>query len=90
MGKKDIIFLVLIAIVDIPIFILIGKLFFRDREGFKEAFGILFSLGFFSILFGGWDEYILDLWAGTKFAIFIILCFAIFLGQLVLVTKVFY
>jgi hypothetical protein len=87
MSKKDITFFVILGVGNIPIYILLGKLLFEDWEGFKEAVGYLFTPDFWSFFEGEWLE---DRWAELKLGLFVILCGALWLGELVLITKIFY
>ena len=87
MVKKDFIFLGILAVGNIPIYILIGKVLFGDWEAFKEAVGYLFTPNIFSYIF---DELSDDFWATVKMFLFIVLCILLWTGELVLITKFFY
>ena len=87
MVTKDYVFLGILAVGNIPVYILIGKMLFEDWEEFKEAVGYLFTPNVFSYIFGELDE---DFWATVKMFIFIVLCIFLWTGELVLITKCFY
>jgi hypothetical protein len=65
----------------------LARLLFTDWEGFKEAIVYLFTPDFWSLI---WGEYLDDRWAECKLGLFFFLCAALWLGELVLVTKLFY
>lgn len=90
MGSKDFLFLGLTAVVNIPLFILIGKFFFGDWDAFKEALSYIFTPDWIHMMFGDWDEYSADLWATLKMIVFIVLFILVFTGELMFITRTFY
>jgi len=74
------------AVVDIPLFIFIGKLFFGTWGDFWDAIVFWFTPDAFSMLAGKWTE---DWLAESKLAFFIITCGAITYGELWVIVKMF-
>ncbi len=85
--NKDLMFLLIMTAVNIPLFCLFIKVLFGGWAGFKEAVIFLFQPDFISMIF---DEGYEDLWAEAKLAFFFFACFFIVLGELLLITKLFY
>jgi hypothetical protein len=64
--------LILLIFANIPVYILYGKMIFKDWEDFGEAIGFIFKLPLFAALDGEyWDQR----WAGMKLLAWLSLCF---------------
>lgn len=74
------------AVVDVPLFILIGKLFFGSWSDFLEAITFWFTPDIISSLTG---EYWDDIWAEAKLGFFVITCGVCVYGELWLIVKMF-
>ncbi|MCI0498340.1 MAG: hypothetical protein L0Y36_01480 [Planctomycetales bacterium] len=75
-----------LPVIDIPLFILIGKLFFGSWGEFWDAIVFWFTPDFFSALAGEfWD----DIWAEAKLGFFAITCGACIYGELWVIVKMF-
>ena len=85
MEGQTIAFIVL-AILDIPLFILIGKVLFGSWEQFWEAIEFWLELDFFSALDG---KYWNDIWAEAKLTFFTIICIACIYGEIRLTVTLF-
>ena len=78
--------LIILAVVNIPLYFLWGKLLFRDWAGFKDAIFFWFKPDIFSLFDG---EYWEDMVAEFKLAVWIGLCgFSVF-GEAMLISKIF-
>ena len=65
---------IILALVNIPVYFLIGKVMFKTWEGFLDAIGYLFTLRFISAARGEfWDDW----WAELKLIIFVLLCIGV-------------
>ena len=74
------------AVVDIPLFIFIGKLFFGCWSDFWEAIVFWFKPDLWSAIDGTLTE---DWWAEAKLGFFVVTCGAITWGELWLIVKMF-
>jgi len=68
----------LLGVLNIPLFMFIGRFFFRSRENFLEAVKFSFTPNLISLLFG---EYGRDVWTSFKLAVFIIVCGVLVYGE---------
>jgi hypothetical protein len=82
--KSYLITFVVLLIINIPVYLLIGKLLFRNWENFWDAFDWL-SIPNFLTLFD--KEYWIDWWAHFRLVIFLISCLGCVLGELYLLDK---
>ena len=74
------------VVVDIPLFIFIGKLFFGCWSDFWEAIVFWIKPDLWSAIDGTLTE---DWWAEAKLAFFIVTCGAITYGELWIIVKMF-
>ncbi len=72
------------GIIDIPLFILIGKLMFGSWEDFWEAIKFWLTPDIWSAFSG---EYWEDRWAEMKLGFFILLCGGCVVGEIVLINE---
>lgn len=78
--------LIVAAVIDIPLFILIGKIFFGCWSDFWDAIVFWITPDMLSMLTG---EYWDDLWAELKLGLFVVTCGACLWGELLLIAKLF-
>ena len=70
---------VVLAVCNFPIYILIGKVIFKDRDDFWEAVRFWFTPNFISFFRG---EYWRDRFAEMKLGFFILCCVGVNLGMI--------
>ena len=84
--NTTIITIVILAVLNIPIYILIGKVFFGDFAGFLTALKFWFTPDVFSLFKGRyWD----DTMAEMKLGVFIFVCGLCVYGEYKLILKLF-
>lgn len=83
MSEHPIAFIVLI-VVNIPLYLLLGKILFSSIEDFWEAVTFWFTPDLFSAIQGQWGD---DMWAELKLGLFVGLCIACVYGEFALVQK---
>jgi hypothetical protein len=92
MGDSAILFLdsigftLIILLVNIPIYVFIGKFFYGDWYDFTEGLRYLFQPGWLSALRGEWDK---DFTETVKLYAFIFVCFCVFWLEKQIVNAVF-
>lgn len=77
---------ILMPVIDIPLFIFIGRLFFGSWGDFWDAVVFWFTPDLFSALTG---EYWDDIWAEAKLGFFVVICGICIYGQLWIIVKLF-
>lgn len=78
--------LIILAVVNIPVYLYLGKLFFGDWAGFWEVVRFWFTPDIISAFRG---EYWEDWSAELKLGIFLVGCGAIVYGEYLLISKIF-
>jgi len=68
----------LLSILNVPLFIFIGRFFFHSKEDFWEAVKFSFMPNFISFFFG---EYRRDVWTSFKLGVFIVVCGILVYGE---------
>ena len=68
--------IVLLVLLNIPFYLFLGKHFFGDWAGFREAIRFLFTPNILSALKGKFHD---DLWAEMKLGVFFVICALSFL-----------
>ncbi|AQQ71086.1 hypothetical protein SMSP2_01450 [Limihaloglobus sulfuriphilus] len=79
--------IIIVAVLNIPLYFLIGKLIFRTWESFWEAVKYNFKPDFWSLLTG---RYLEDMWAETKLFVWIALSVLCVYGEIYLINKYFF
>ncbi|AQT66953.1 hypothetical protein STSP2_00091 [Anaerohalosphaera lusitana] len=77
---------VVLGVVNIPIYVGLGWVFFRDWDGFWEAIRFWLTPDVFSMFTG---EFFDDWWAESKLAAWVILCGACVIGEGLLINTMF-
>jgi hypothetical protein len=72
------IILVVLALVNIPIYLILGKGFFGDLHGFLEALRFVLTPDWFSMFQGEWLN---DQWQSIKFVVFVVMCIGAVAGE---------
>lgn len=62
---------IILAVCNIPIYFILGRMFFKSWEELEEAISFLFTPSFFSALRG---DYWNDFWCTTKLLVWLGLC----------------
>ena len=83
---KEIIIIGALGVVNIPIYLLIGKVLFEDWQGFFDALRFLLTPEIFSMFNG---EYWDDVWAELKLGVFVAGCAGCVFTEFVLIQKLF-
>ena len=78
--------LVILGVLNIPVYILIGKVFFGDLAGFFDALKFWFTPNIFSLFRGRYGD---DIMAEFKLVIFIFVCGLCVYGEYKLILKLF-
>ena len=78
--------LVVLGVVNIPLYIFIGKLFFSDWDDFGEAIRFWFTPDLWSAFRGEyWEDWLAEL----KLGLFLVACGGCVYGEYVLIHKLF-
>jgi len=67
-----------LVVANIPVYLIVGKLFFKNGEEFGEAIAFWFTPDIFSAFSG---EYWDDVWAEIKLSLLLVCCGAIVYGE---------
>lgn len=76
--------LIVLIVVNIPVYLLLGKMIFGDWEGFGEAIGYVLTPDIISLFNGERAE---DFFATMKFFFFVALCIGCVYGEMHLLGK---
>ena len=82
----NIVIIIVLVLVNIPLYLLIGKVFFGGWEDFWDAVKFWLTPDLFSLFKG---EYWEDCWAEMKLGFFIIACGGCVFGEYMLIQKLF-
>ena len=69
---------VILAIINIPLYLILGRLFFDDLAGFFECVGFWLTPDWISVLRGEWAD---DWWGTMKLFVFAALCAGAVFGE---------
>jgi hypothetical protein len=79
--------IIIVAVLNIPLYFVLGKMIFRTWESFWEAVKYNFKPDFWSLLTGHWLE---DMWAETKLLVWGGLSGLCVYGEILLINKYFF
>ena len=75
-----------LALINIPIYFLVGRIFFRDLEGLLTSIRFLITPDLLSAIRGEfWDDW----WESLRFVIFILACVLLVLAEKELIDRYF-
>ena len=80
------IILIALGALNIPLYIVIGKIFWEDMDDFWDTVKFWFTPDFISLFRG---EYFEDWWAEAKLGLFIVACIACVYGEFTAIQKLF-
>jgi hypothetical protein len=83
---RNVIILIVLSVVNIPLYLVIGKVLFGGWVEFLDAVKFWFTPDVFSLFRG---EYADDFWAELKIGLFVVLCGACVFGEFRLIQKLF-
>ena len=83
---KNVIILIVLSVVNIPLYLVIGKVMFGGWAEFWDAIKFWFTPDVLSMLKG---EYADDFWAEMKIGLFIVLCGVCVFGEFTLIQRLF-
>jgi len=75
---------VVVAVVNIPVYLVLAKIIFRNLEGFADAIRFWLTPDLFSAARG---EYFEDRWAEMKLGVWLLLCVAVVVSEGLLIQR---
>ncbi len=82
----NLVLLVVLALVNIPLYLFLGKMLFGNWDGFVEVIRYVIMPDILSLFKG---EYLEDYWAELKFFCFIVLCIGCVFAEYTAIQKLF-
>jgi len=77
--------LIVLIILNIPVYILFGKLFFKSRDDFGEAVAMILTPEIVAVFQGDfWNRW----WVGSKMMMWLLLCFATVYFEYIKIGKI--
>ena len=75
-----------LSLINLPLFFLIGKVFFKDIEGLLTSIRFLITPDLLSAIRGEfWDDW----WESLRFLIFVVVCVTLLLSEKAFIEKYF-